>query len=139
MLLDQLGIPRCGPGRPRTTPDALRGDKAYSARAHRASLRARGVKVVIPEKTDQRANRKNKGSRGGRPVGSDAEDYKNRNVVERAFNKLKNWRGLATRYDKHALIYRGGMVLAYCLNRPVAHRMSLETRPSRNGGHTGCR
>ena len=35
-----------------------------------------------------------------------------RNDVERAFNKLKNWRGLATRYDKHALIYRGGMVLA---------------------------
>ena len=46
------------------------------------------------------------------PVGFDAEDYKNRNVVERAFNKLKNWRELATRYDKHALIYRGGMVLA---------------------------
>ena len=112
MLLDQLRIPRCGPGRPRTTPDALRGDKAYSAKAHRDSLRARGVKVVIPEKADQRANRKNKGSRGGRPVGFDAEDYKNRNVVERAFNKLKNWRGLATRYDKHALIYRGGMVLA---------------------------
>ena len=112
VLLDQLRIPRCGPGRPRTTPDALRGDKAYSAKAHRDSLRARGVKVVIPEKADQRANRKNKGSRGGRPVGFDAEDYKNRNVVERAFNKLKNWRGLATRYDKHALIYRGGMVLA---------------------------
>ena len=70
------------------------------------------MKVVIPENTDQRANRKNRGSRGGRPVGFDAEDYKNRNVVERAFNKLKNWRGLATRYDKHALIYRGGMVLA---------------------------
>ena len=68
--------------------------------------------MVIPEKTDQRANRKNKGSRGGRPVGFDAEDYKNRNIVERAFNKFKNWRGLATRNDKLALIYRGGMVLA---------------------------
>ncbi len=51
-------------------------------------------------------------SAAGRSVGFDAEDYKNRNVVERAFNKLKNWRGLATRYDKHALIYRRGMVLA---------------------------
>ena len=88
VLLDQLRIPRCGPGRPRTTPDALRGDKVYSAKAHRDSLRARGVKVVIPEKTDQRANRKNNGSRGGRAVGFDAEDY------------------------KHALIYRGAMVLA---------------------------
>ncbi len=64
---------------------------------------------MIPE-TDRpdQANRKNRGSHGGRPVGFDAEDYKGRNVVERAFNKLKNWRGLATRYDKHALIYRGG-------------------------------
>jgi len=70
------------------------------------------VKVVIPEKSDQQAHRKNRGSRGGRPVSFDVQDYKNRNVVERAFNKLKNWRGLATRYDKHALIYRGGMVLA---------------------------
>jgi transposase len=93
-------------------PDTLRGDKAYSAKAHRDRLRARGVKVVIPEKTDQQANRKHKGSRDGRPVGFDSADYKDRNVVERAFNKLKNWRGLAARNDKHALIHRGGMVLA---------------------------
>ncbi len=33
----------------------------------------------------------------------------------RAFNQLKNWRGLATRYDKHALVYRGGRVLAAIL------------------------
>ena len=112
VLLSQLRIPRVGVGRPRTTPAALRADKAYSARAHRDHLRARGIKVVIPEKTDQQAHRKNRGSRGGRPVGFDAEDYKKRNVVERAFNKLKNWRGLATRYDKHAQIYRGGLVLA---------------------------
>ena len=67
---------------------------------------------MIPEPADQIANRKRRSSTGGRPVDFDAEDYKNRNVIERAFNKLKNWRGLATRYDKHALIYRGGMVLA---------------------------
>ncbi len=96
VLLNQLRIPRLGAGRPRTTPEALRGSKAYSAKAQHDHLRARGVRVVIPEKTDQQANRKNRGSRGGRPVGVDAEDYKNRNVVERAFNKLKNWRGLAT-------------------------------------------
>ncbi len=41
-----------------------------------------------------------------------AEDYKNRNVVERGFNSLKNWRGLATRYDKYAITFRGSMVLA---------------------------
>ena len=98
--------------RPRTTPDALLADKAYSAKAHRDSLRARGVKVVVPERSDQVKNRKNRGTKGGRPVDFDAEAYKGRNVAERAFNKLKDWRGLATRYDKHALIYRGGMVLA---------------------------
>ena len=111
-LLAGLRVPRLGPGRPRTTPDAVRGDKAYSARAHRDHLRSRGITAVIPERSDQIGHRRNRGSAGGRPVDLDTEDYKNRNVVERAFNKLKNWRGLATRYDKHALMYRGGMVLA---------------------------
>jgi transposase len=115
LLLAALRVPRQGPGRPRTRPDALRGDKAYSARAHRAQLRARGITAVIPEPSDQISNRKKRGSGGGRPVALDTEDYKNRNVVERAFNQLKNWRGIATRYDKHALIYRGGVVLASIL------------------------
>lgn len=114
-LLAELRVPRLGPGRPRTRPEALRGDKAYSARAHRTHLRARGIAAVIPEPSDQIRHRRNKGSRGGRPVGFDAADYKNRNVVERAFNHIKNWRGLATRYDKHALVYRGGVVLAAIL------------------------
>jgi transposase len=90
----------------------LRADKAYNGRPNRDLLRERGVKAVIPEKGDAIARRKAKGSAGGRPLAFDAADYKNRNVVERAFNKLKNWRGLATRYDKHALVYRGGVVLA---------------------------
>ncbi len=104
-------MPRLGPGRPRATPELLRGDKAYSARAHRRHLRALGIKAVIPEPADQISNRKKKGSRGGRPVSYDTADYKNRNIIERAFNQLKNWRGIATRYDKHALVYRGGVVL----------------------------
>ena len=57
-------------------------------------------------------SRLKKGSRGGRPVNFDVHDYTNRKVVERTFNHFKNWRGLATRYDKHALVYRGGVVLA---------------------------
>jgi putative transposase len=114
-LLAELRVPRLGPGRPRTTPEALRGDKAYSARAHREHLRRRGITAVIPEPADQVGHRKKRGSRGGRPVGFDAQDYKNRNVVERAFNHIKNWRALATRYDKLALVYRGGVVLAAIL------------------------
>lgn len=102
-------------GRVRTRPDLLRGDKAYSARGHRQELRRRGIKAVIPEPADQAGHRKRKGSDGGRPVNCDAEDYKSRNVVERAFNTMNNWRGLATRYDKHALAFRGGVVLAAIL------------------------
>ena len=71
---------------------------------------------MIPEPADQAGHRKRKGSRGGRPVGYDVQDYKQRNVVERFFNRMKNWRGLASRYDKHALVYRGGVVLAAILD-----------------------
>ncbi|RKN02792.1 IS5 family transposase, partial [Streptomyces radicis] len=87
-------------GRPRTRPDAVAGDKAYSSRGNRAYLRKRRIKAVIPEKKDQTANRKKKGSRGGRPVSHDTELYKERNTVERAINRMKAWRGIATRYDK---------------------------------------
>jgi transposase len=115
-LLAELRVARPGPGGPRTTPQRLRGDKAYSSRGHRALLRSRGIVAVIPEPADQAGHRKNRGSRGGRPVSYDIADYKNRNVVERFFNRMKNWRGLASRYDKHALIYRGGVVLAAILD-----------------------
>ncbi len=89
----------------------MRGDKAYSARGHRALLRC-GIRAVIPEPADQIANRQRKGSTGGRPVSFDAEDYKQRNVVERFFNRMKNWRGMASRYDKLAVVFRGSVVLA---------------------------
>lgn len=114
-MLAQLRVARRGPGRPRTRPVLLRADKAYSARKHREHLRRRGVRAVIPEKSDQAAHRKNRGSTGGRPVGYNTVEYKGRNVVERGINVIKNWRALATRYDKHALTYRGGVVLAAIL------------------------
>jgi len=98
-------------GRPRTRPGAVAGDKAYSSRGNRAHLRERGIKAVIPEKKDQAANRKKKGSRGGRPVSHDAELYKERNTVERLINKLKAWRGIATRYDKTPASYLAALHL----------------------------
>lgn len=116
VLLDQLSVRRRGPGRPRTRPIALRGDKAYSSRGHRAMLRRRGIIAVIPEPSDQAGHRKRRGSQGGRPVSLDIEDYKKRNVVERFFNRMKNWRALASRYDKHALVYRGSVTLAAILD-----------------------
>lgn len=100
-------------GRPRTRSDAIRGDKAYSSRAIRGHLRARGIKAVIPEPDDQKGRRKRRGSRVGRPVGLDAADYRNRNrnVIERGYCRIKQWRGLATRYEKHAVNYRAAVVL----------------------------
>lgn len=109
-LLAELRVAR-PVGRPRTRPDRIRGDKAYSSRAIRAHLRGRGIKAVIPEPRDQQGHRQRRGSRGGRPVAYDAADYKNRNVIERGFCRLKQWRGLATRYDKLAIVYRAAVVL----------------------------
>lgn len=109
-LMEQLRVGR-NVGRPRTRPDAVRGDKAYSSREIRGHLRGRGIKAVIPEPDDQKGHRKRRGSRGGRPVALDAADYKNRNVIERRFCHLKQWRGLATRYDKHVLVYRAAVLI----------------------------
>jgi putative transposase len=113
-LLAQIRVAR-PVGRPRTTPETVMADKAYSSRAIRAHLRARGITSVIPEPDDQKAHRKRRGAAGGRPVTYDRAAYRGRNVVERAFNGFKHWRGLATRYDKHALVYRGGLILAAAL------------------------
>jgi transposase len=109
-LVAQLRVGR-DTGRPRTCPDAVRGDKAYSSRAIRANLRSRRIKAVIPEPDDQKGHRKRRGSRGGRPVTLDAADYRNRNVIERRYCQIKQWRGLATRYDKLATVYRAAVVL----------------------------
>lgn len=66
---------------------------------------------MIPEPRDQQQHRRDRGSRGGRPVGLDTEAYRGRNVIERGYSDVKQWRGLATRYDKLGLAYRAGAVL----------------------------
>jgi transposase len=110
-LLDHLKVPRRDGGRPRTRPDRVRGDRAYSNRAIRTRLRRSRIGAVIPEPSDQIAHRKRRGARGGRPPAFNVEDYKGRNVVERNFNDVRQWRGLASRYDKLALVYRAAALL----------------------------
>lgn len=90
----------------------LLADKAYSHNSTRARLRTMRIPHTIPEKSDQIAYRKAKGSAGGRPPAFDPVLYSERNTVERGFNRLKQWRGIATRYDKYALTYLGGVILA---------------------------
>jgi transposase len=110
--LTEIRIPRRGPGRPRTRPNRLLGDKGYSSAANRRTLARRGIAVTIPERADQLANRKRRGSAGGRPYAFDPKIYKRRNIVERCFNRFKQWRGTATRYDKKAVNYRARIVVA---------------------------
>lgn len=123
-LLQQLRITRAT-GRPRTTPDSVRGDKAYSSRAIRQHLRDRGIKAVIPQPSDQIGHRLRRGSKGGRPISYDRDDYRNRNVIERRFASLKQWRGIATRYDKLAIVYRAAAVL----NAVIAWTATLSDTP----------
>ena len=114
-VLAGIRVSRAGAGRPRTRPDRVIADKAYSSRANRTLLRRRGIAHTIPEPADQQANRVRRGQRGGRPCGFDRDAYRARNTVERDWNKLKQWRGIATRYDKTATNYRGGVLLAVLL------------------------
>lgn len=83
-------------------------DKAYSSRA----IRERGIRAVIPIPADQRGHWLRRGSRGGRPPAFDREAYKQRNTVERCINRLNQWRGIATRYEKTATIYLAGHYVA---------------------------
>ncbi len=95
-----------------STDFRLLADKAYSHPSTRAALRSKKIKHTIPERQDQIDRRKAKGSAGGRPPAFDAALYGLRNTVERGFHRLKQWRGIATRYDKYALTYLGGVLLA---------------------------
>jgi len=111
-VLRRIRVPRPQGGHPRTRPDHLGGDKAYSSRRNRRYLRRRQIKHTIPEPKDQRANRRRRGSKGGRPTGFHSEIYKRRNEVERTINRLKNSRAVATRYDKRAFVFHGTGTIA---------------------------
>ncbi|WP_434095429.1 IS5 family transposase [Streptomyces goshikiensis] len=111
-VLEKIRVPRLGLGRPRKKPDSVAADKAYSNGPCREHLRRRGIRHTIPEKTDSQAARLRKGSRGGRPPGFDEDRYKKHNTVERAINKLKNSRAVATRYDKRGYAFLGTITVA---------------------------
>src|SRR5699024_12769345 len=108
-------------GRPWVRPRAVVGDRAYSSGKTRRMATARGVKAVIPRRSDGIAARQRKGSRGGRPPRLDKTAYAGRNVVERRFGLAKQWRGIATlRQTRHHLPSR---------RRPLRrHRLATKIR-----------
>ena len=109
-VLDGIRVPRPGGrGRPQTRPAQLIADKGYSYPRCRRLLRERQIPHTIPERRGQRAQR---ATRRGRPLAFKKEIYARRNVVERSINRLKQWRGLATRYAKRAVNYRAMVVIA---------------------------
>jgi transposase len=108
--LDGIRVPRPGGrGLPRTRPDRIIADKGYSYPRCRRLLRQRQIPHTIPERRDQRAQR---ACRPGRPLAFDPATYARCNVVERCINRLKQWRGLATGYEKRAANYRTMVVIA---------------------------
>jgi transposase len=103
--LEQGAVKRPGRGRPRLRPDRAGGDKGYTGRPIRTSLRRRGIGAVIPR-------RKNESRRGTR---FDREAYRERNVVERTINRLKQHRAIATRYEKLEVTYHALLTIAAIL------------------------
>ena len=100
-LVDAGEIKRVRRGRPRLRPKRLAGDKGYDSAALRTALRRRGIEPIIPS----RSNRI-------RTIPFDKARYRERNVIERCINRLKQWRRVATRYEKLAANYAAVILIA---------------------------
>jgi len=100
-LMETGAVKRPGPARPRIRPDAVAGDKGYSYPSLRRYLRRRGIRAVIPSKSDQPRQRS-----------FDKAAYRERNQVERTINRLKGWRRVATRYEKRDVNYLAMVTIA---------------------------
>ncbi len=103
-LMARGAVRRAWRGRPRRRPRRVAGDKAYSTRHIRQWLRRHGIGVTIPRKRNER--------RRGR---FDKALYKLRAKVEHLINRLKQFRRIATRYEKRAANYLGMVTIGAIL------------------------
>ena len=86
--------------------DRVAGDKGYGSPTVRRSRKGRGIKAVSPTKADEAPD-----------PAFDRAAYRQRNVVERLINRLKQWRRVATRYEKRAANYAAMLTVAATLLR----------------------
>ena len=104
LWLERGAVKRGGGGRPRVRPDAAAADKGDSSAAVRRYLKGRRITPVIPTKADQK------------PLPTfDRAAYRERSIVERLINRLKQWRRVATRYEKPAVTYEAMLTIAAIL------------------------
>ena len=103
--MERVAIPQ-PLGRPRKRPDRLAGDKGYSYPRVRSWLWKYGIKPLIPQRDDQRANHK------GRPIAFDKQAYRRRSIIEQTIDWLKECRRIATRFEKLAISFLAMMTLA---------------------------
>jgi transposase len=99
-LMEQGAVKRAGRGRPRLRPQRIVGDKGYSYPHIRRYVRRRGLRITIPHRKNQRRGR------------FDKAIYRQRNRIERLINRLKQFRRLATRYEKRAENFRAMWLIA---------------------------
>ena len=103
--MNQVRLPN-GQGRPLCRPQRLAADKGYSYLRIRRWLRDHSIQAVIPQRSDQRRYQR------GRPLKFDPNAYRQRNAVERCIGRLKEFRRIATRYDKLAASFMAMIDLA---------------------------
>ena len=99
-LLHRGAIRRRGRGRPRVRPARTCGDKGYTGRRHRARLRRRGIRQTIPKLSSEH-----------RSGPFDRATSRRRHLVENLVARCKQYRALATRYDKRAESFRAAWVI----------------------------
>ena len=104
LLMERGAVKRRGRGRPRVRPDRVAGDKGYSSATIRRYLKGRRIDAVIPTKADEAPD-----------PAFDRAAYRERNVIERLINRLKQWRRIATRYEKRAANYLAMVTIAAAL------------------------
>ena len=106
-LLDLGRVRRTGAGRPMNRPRSVVGDRGYSYPSVRRTLARRGIRAVIPRRSDQRPlDRRHR---------FDPTLYRQRNRVERLVGRLKQFRRIATRFEKRAAHFLAMLTLASVL------------------------